>query len=202
MYRGNNTRVFPIIIIIIIIALIVTAVVSGINALMGGNRNNQSEETTVSTQDVLFDTSGANSVRMTVRGPIVSDEKHRSYRVSISPSSRSLVTYDGYLDTPLDTLQFGNNAKAYDEFVHALDKANAFDGTPLTGEDDDTRGICATGKIYEFELLQGSSVAKRLWTSTCKGSVGSLKASRVQVHNLFIEQIPDYEPTLKKIDAV
>lgn len=202
MYRGNNNRIFPVIIIIIVVALIITAIVSAVQSLMNRGNNDATEAQVATIQDKLFDTSGSNRVRMTVRGPIVADEKHHSYRVVVSPSSRSLVTYNGYLDSPIDSLQFNNNARAYDEFVHALDKANIFEGKPLTGDADDTRGICATGRVYEYELLQGNSVAIRLWTSTCKGSVGSLRASNQQLHNLFITQIPDNEEALKKIDAI
>ncbi len=200
MYRGNSTRVFPIIVIIIIIALIVTAIVSLVKTFIGGE--NQQATPVDTSQSALLNTDGTNTVRMTVRGPIVSDEKFRSYRISISPSSRSLVTYSGYLDQVIATREHENNVKAYEQFVYALDKANMIKGEQLTGEKDDTRGICATGKVYEFEVLQAGSVIKRLWTSTCKGSPGSFKASVQQVQNLFLEQIPDSEEPLRAIDAI
>ena len=85
------------------------------------------------------------------------------------------------------------------EFVYALDKANLPLGTQLSEEKDDTRGICATGRIYEYEIIKGEEVVKRLWTSTCKGSPGSLQASADQLTNLFKVQIPDANKVLSKI---
>jgi hypothetical protein len=72
--------------------------------------------------------------------------------------------------------------------------------TELDGDKNDTRGICATGRVYEFEVLQGSSVVKRLWTSSCRGSQGSLKANVTQVQKLFTDQIPDGRKTLSEIN--
>jgi hypothetical protein len=139
-------------------------------------------------------------VRMTVRGPIVADENFRSYRVTVDNNSRDLVTYSGYLDDTIGSKHLGNNTRAYEQFVHALDKANLTKGTPFEGEKDDTRGICATGEVYEFEIVEAGSVVKRLWTSTCKGSSGSLRASVKQVSDLFLEQIPDSDELLDKVD--
>lgn len=201
MYRGNNTKVLPVIIAIIVIALIVTAIVSAIQTLVGRSDDDSLPEVDIA-ESTLLDTSGSGSVRMTVRGPLVSNEDFRSYRVIVSPSSRSLTTYRGYLDQTIESKQYDNNAKAYDEFVHALNKANMIRGEELVGEKNDTRGTCATGKVTEFEVVESSNVVKRLWTSTCKGSPGSLKASVKQIYTLFINQIPDYKEALDNIDAV
>jgi hypothetical protein len=64
---------------------------------------------------------------------------------------------------------------------------------------DSTLGICATGRVYEYEIIDGDTTVKRLWTSTCKGSPGSLKASADQLTNLFVAQIPDANNALGKI---
>ena len=52
-------------------------------------------------------------------------------------------------------------------------------------------GICATGRVYEFNILDAGDVDEMLWTSTCGGSPGSLDASATQLSKLFINQIPD-----------
>jgi len=72
------------------------------------------------------------------------------------------------------------------------------DGSPFSGEEDNTKGICATGFVYEFETRQGSNVVQKLWTSTCKGSRGSLTANLSQVSRLFQVQIPNYSSILSK----
>jgi hypothetical protein len=136
---------------------------------------------------------------MTVRGPIVADENFRSYRITVDANSRDLTTYSGYLDQQIDSKDLSNNIQAYEQFVFALNRANLVKGVPFNDDKDDTRGICATGKVYEFEVIDSGSIVKRLWTSTCKGSAGSLKASVSQIQNLFLQQIPDNQPILKAV---
>jgi hypothetical protein len=100
----------------------------------------------------------------------------------------------------IDSKQYANNQKAYEEFVYSLDKANMMKGDELKDDKNDTRGICATGSVYEFEVMTDNSTVKRLWTSTCKGSSGSFKASVSQVQSLFLKQIPDSTQLLKDIN--
>ena len=197
MYRGNGARVFPIIIVLIVVAIAIAALVSVGRSIFGGG---STPETTDTSRNTLLSTTVDHSVRMTVRGPIVAEESFRSYQVTVSPSDRTLSTYSGYLAQPINTKQLGNNVKSYEEFVHALELANMVDGEAFTGEKDDTRGICANGKLFEFEVLQAGSTVKRLWTSTCRGSAGSLRANATQLQDLFLDQIPDNRDILKKID--
>lgn len=199
MYKSSSSRVIPIIIVLIVIAIAIAAIVSIGRAVFGGGQTTTTEQIDVG-QAALLDTAASRSVRMTVRGPIVADENFRSYQIIVGPSTRSLTTYSGYLGTVLETNALGNNVKAYDEFVHALDKANMTVGTPLEGEADDIRGICATGEVYEFDVMDDNSQVKHLWTSTCKGSKGSFRASVPQVQNLFLRQIPGASAQIGKID--
>lgn len=192
MYRGSSSRIVPIILIIVIIAIVIAIAVSIIRAVFGGGSAQPSGSDT--SRQELVATSVDRSVRMTVRGPIIASEQFRSYQLTVSPDSRKFTTYQGYLGQVIDTKDLGNNAKAYEEFVYALDKANLMNGTALSGAKDDTRGICATGYVYEFEIRKGDSPLKRLWTSTCSGSRGSLDASLNQVKNLFLRQIPGNTP--------
>lgn len=199
MYRGNSTRIFPIILVLIVVAIAIAALVSVGKTIFGGDDQSSTAQTDTSEQ-ALLNTAIGNSVRMTVRGPIVADENFRSYRVAVDASGRNLTTYSGYLDQQLSNTQLSNNVKAYEEFVYALNRANLVKGTPLEGDKDDIRGICAAGNVYEFEVLQGGMVTKHLWTSTCKGSPGSFKGSVEQVRSLFLNQIPDSKQLLKPID--
>lgn len=171
----------------------IVALVSAGRALFGGKpATEQSNVQQDKSQANLLDTSSNRGVRATVRGAIVADENFRSYQIVVTPSSRTMTAYKGYLGEVIDSKQYSNNVKAYDEFVHALDKANFTKGQQLPGDKDDTRGICATGTVYEYDLLDGTNSTKHLWTSTCDGSKGSLQASVSQVQNLFTKQIPDY----------
>ena len=190
MNRGI-TRFIPIIFIIVIVFLVVAAIVSVIRIIASNNQAPQETQQVDASSQALLDTSADRSVRMTVRGQIVADDNFRSYQVTISPSKREFTRYQGYLGTPLVSKTYENNTKAYDEFVHALSIAGFAKGEPLTGEDDDTRGVCAGGVVYEFEILNGAHVVKRLWTTSCQNVKGSLAADAAQVQQLFLAQIPD-----------
>lgn len=199
MYNGNRSRIFPVILVLIVVAIAIAALVSVGRAIFGGDDPAAQSQVDVG-RDALLTISSDRSVRMTVRGAIVADENFRSYRVTVTPGNRTLTTYKGYLESSIATKRYGNNNKAYEEFVYALDKANYMKGEALTGDKDDTRGICATGQVYEYEVLEGTNVVKRLWTSTCKGSPGSFKASISQVEGLFLNQIPASKDLLKTVD--
>jgi len=197
MYRGNSNRIVPVILVLIVIAIVIAALVSVGRMLLGGNAQPAASNPG---RDALLSTSVDHSVRMTVRGPIVANENFHSYQVVITPFSRAMTTYQGYLDQQIDTKSYDNNTQAYEQLVYALDKANMMTGDELTGDKNDTRGVCATGLVYEFEVLIGDSTVKKLWTSSCKGSPGSFKASVSQVSNLLLTQIPDQKALLSKLN--
>jgi hypothetical protein len=200
MYRGNSSsRVLPVILVLIVVAIAIAALVSLGRVVFGGGDETTQTQTDTS-RDALLSIAADRAVRMTVRGPLVADENFRSYQVTIDPASRSIVTYAGYGDHVLDSRSYGNTIKAYEEFVYALDKANFTKGEAFKEAQDDTRGICATGNVYVFEVLRSGSTVKRLWTSTCKGSLGSLKASVSQVKSLIVGQIPDSAALLRTIN--
>lgn len=197
MYRGNSSRIFPIIIVLIVIAISVAALVSVGKAIFGGDTSTTQKD---AGQQALLSTETGNSVRMTVRGPITADENFHSYTITVSASNRSLTTYAGYLDQQVDTSQLNNNNKAYEQFVYALNYANFMKDAVLSGDKNDIRGICASGIVYQFDVLQadGSSI-KQLWTSTCRGSSGSFRGSVSQISSLFLLQIPGNAQLLKAI---
>ncbi len=197
--RRGFSRFIPIIFVIVIFILIIAAGISIVRLFAGGGTPDSSQvaEETVRNQ-ALLNTDAGHSVVMRLRGPIVGDEDFRSYEVTVSSNSRQFNRYKGYLDTPLVSKTYDNNTKAYDEFVHALATAKFADGTPFTGDKDDTRGLCSSGILYEFEIVEGGDVQKRLWTTTCKGSKGSLDANVDQLRELFLAQVPDAQQYIGK----
>lgn len=198
-YRNYKTsRILPTILAIVVIIVVIVALVSIARALFfSGNSTN--EVVVDTTRESLLDTSANSAVSMTVRGPIVANENFRSYRIVISPNSRQLQTYTGYLDQVLSDDTLANNTAAYDQFVHALDLANYTKGVQFADEKNDVRGICATGRVYEFRILKDNVPVEMLWTSTCKGSTGSLQASVEQISALYTNQIPDANSVIRKL---
>ena len=114
MYRGSRPRILPLIIVIIVVALVIASIVTIGRMIFGGNASKDTQKTPETTVvDSVLNQDGARSVRWTVRGPIVADEKYRSYQITVSPTKRSFVSYSGYLEQVLDSKTYENNAKAY-----------------------------------------------------------------------------------------
>lgn len=196
MNRGVS-RFIPMIFIIIIAMLVIAAAVSVVRMTLGRDEAQPTQQVDMS-ETALLSTESGRSVQMTVRGAIVADENFRSYRVTVSPDSRSFVRYKGYLGTELVNKDYRNNAKAYEQFVFALNRAGMAQGVQLTDEANDIRGVCANGVVYEFTIMNGDKVVKHLWTTSCRGASGSLKASAASLQQLFLAQTPDAQQYIGK----
>ncbi len=195
MNNSGAQRIVPIALVILIIIVAVAALISVGRTLFGGN----SESVVNTGKEALLNTSLDRSVRMTVRGRIVGDNAFNSYTITVTPTTRTLTTYQGYLLTELEKNEQTNNSKGYQQFVYALDRANMMEGDEPEGDANDTRGVCATGQLYRYEVLQGSNVVKELWTTSCSRSQGSLKANNQLLVRLFKAQIPDNSAQLGRI---
>lgn len=200
MYRGSRPRILPIIVVIVIVALVVATLVTAGRMLFSGDSSKDNKKVSSSslTEKALLNGSTDRSVRWTVRGPIVSNEKFRSYQITVSPSERTYVIYSGYLDQVTSTKTYDNNADAYEQFTYALDKT----GISKTRDvpDADLRGVCATqGLAYKFETLSNNDADHTMWSSTCKDSPGTMTADALQVQALFVNQIPDFHSLFNKI---
>ena len=189
--RNSFSRFVPILLVIVITIVAVAAVIAIGRALFGRNESDQKDKNINAGQIALLSTDEGRAVRLTVRGPIVANENFRSYSVIVSPSSRQITTYEGYLDKEISQKKLDNNVKAYTELVYALDKRKMMNGTQLTEQQNDLRGICASGKVYKFETLSDNSVVKSLWTSDCSGSKGSAQANVNEILDMFLKQIPE-----------
>ena len=186
MNRGGFSKFIPIILFVAVVVLIIAAFIS-IGRNIFGNDDPVSDPGRTS----LTSTGSDRSVRMTARGAIVGEEDHRSYQISVSPRERKFVSYRGYLERPIETVELDNNTRAYEEFVYALDRMGYMNGQEGEGEATDLRGRCSSGTLYEFEVLNAGGVVKRLWTSTCRGDEPTFDASRKDVAEVFRAQIPD-----------
>jgi hypothetical protein len=192
-FRAN--RILPAIFIVIITIIAVTALVSIARAIFF---NGTSMSKVDISQQALLSTSADRSVQLSVRGPIVADENFESYVINITPNTRSLTTYVGYGKAVTNSIVLPNTVPSYEQFVYALNRANLVKGTPLVGDANDVRGVCATGELYTFDVLEGAQVIKELWTTNCSGSEGSLNANLDQLINLFSVQIPNAQTTIDK----
>lgn len=196
MNNSGVQRIIPIALVLIVIVIAVAALFSVGRSIFGSNKP---EEVVNTGKQALLNTSLDRSVRLTVRGPIVADEQFHSYTIIASPTSRTLTTYQGYLDNQVDQVQLPNNNRSYEQFIYALDRASMMESDELDGDSNDVRGICATGRVYEYEVLQASNVIKKLWTTSCSKIKGSQKANNARLSELFQAQVPDASKTTRKV---
>lgn len=199
MNPSRSNQLMPVILIVIIVVVSVAAIVALARTLLFGG-DDSTERVEQPEQNALVQTTSDRSVRMTIRGALTADEEFRSYQITISPSSRTMTTYAGYLERQIDTVRLDNNTRAYEEFVYALNREGMMEGDQLEGEENDRRGLCPSGKILEFETLQSSEPVKSLWTATCNGTKGSFQANSAQISDMFLAQIPQGPDLLRNIN--
>jgi hypothetical protein len=195
----RNSRIIPVALILIIVAVAIAALISLARAVFFANSSQTSSQVDIS-QSSLLNTALNHSVTMTVRGPIVANEKFHSYQIVITPISRTITVYTGYLDTKMSQISLGNNTPAYEQFVYALNRANYVKNSELTGDQNDRRGICAVGEVYEFSVLTDNKSVKTLWTTTCSNAKGSLGGNYATFRSLFIDQIPNSQDLIFKVN--
>lgn len=196
MARFKAAKIAPIILVIIVSIIAIVALVSLARALFFSGSDTQLVD---NSRESLLSVDVDRKVSLTVRGPIVADENFHSYSIAVTPNSRVLSTHVGYLGKVVDRVSLDNNTAAYEQFVHALEKEQMWRGTQLTGERDDVRGVCATGKVYEFSIINKDEVVKRLWASTCNSARGSLIGDETKLIRLFQNQIPDAKQVIRKV---
>lgn len=201
MSKYGNSRIFPTILTVVIIIVAIVGIVALARVIFSSlsSNNNASSQASSAATAALLDSSAGVSTTMSVRGPIVADEEFRSYRITITPSERRIETFKGYLENTIEKQTFPNNVAAYEQFVHALNKANFTSARNLSEAKNELRGVCATGRLYEFSTLKNNQTNQHLWTSTCSGSQGSLRANSTQLTQLFVNQIPGAAATVRQL---
>lgn len=201
MDRSGIQRLTPVILILLIVAIAGFALFSLARSLFGNvNTSNTAVNTADTGKEALTNVLADRSVLMTMRGPIVANENFHSYVIIISPDSRNMTTYTGYLRDKVADSQLSNNSQAYTQFVYALNREGLMKGTPLEGDKNDTRGICPNGYLYEFAVAKGQEIVQKLWTTSCVNARGSLRVNSLQrVTGLFKKQIPEFNNLASKV---
>lgn len=199
MARYEKSRIIPIVLTLIIVIVAIVALVSMTRSLFFSRQTAPISDSNAS-QVALLSTTVDRSVRMIVRGKIVGNEDFRSYEITVTPSTRTFTVFAGYTGQQTERLTFGNNIPAYEEFVYALNRADLAKGEELSDDRNDTRGVCATGRLYSFAILNAGQSVETLWTTSCRGSEGSLEANEEQLASLFAAQIPNSRSLISKID--
>lgn len=196
------SRAVPVILIVVIIVIAIAAVVSVGRSIFGGEDDSTGPSDIERGRSALTSVDVTRAVRFTNRGPIVANENFRSYQITITPTSRTMTTYEGYLENTIKTVTYENNTPAYEQFVHALDRAGMMHGKAATGDADDHRGVCAEKHLFEYEVLQAERTVKQLWEGDCRGVDGTMDkdADVDDINDLFLLQIPRSDDLIDELD--
>ncbi len=168
------------------VALIVIVFILILNGFRGDRPRVQTE---------LIDYAQTKTVmRMTVEGRVNLDADHRKARVTIGRDGNVLQLVSGYDGSVLNRKEYDSNEDAYATFLRALQLQGYTKGND-DPKAEDSRGVCPTGKVYTFEIITGSAVVQKFWTTSCGG--GTFRGNTGLIRQLFRAQVPDYTKMLR-----
>jgi hypothetical protein len=137
------------------------------------------------------------TVRLSVDGPIVADQEHNGYSITVGRDQTVMDTYTGYEEQVIESNTYTNNTEGYANFLRALDLAGFTLGDKKS--EADPRGTCATGNRYRLEIINGTNQVQDYWTTSCKIK-GTFYGDKDQVMRLFRYQAPDYSRMLRGLN--
>ncbi len=182
------------------LGIVIVGILAIVLVTSGGDSKPASDAKESVKKVVLTDyISGDSSVRFTTEGVINAQEEHRSIRVTITPTRRSVEILKGYNYEVESSKVFSNSQAAYDEFLHALQTAG-FTRRKEKPLQEDEKGVCSTGNRYIYELLSGGQEVSRTWGTSCSAKQGTSASSSSLVHGLFEDQIPEYRDLTRDVD--
>ncbi len=130
------------------------------------------------------------TVQFTELGPYVDDQHFNGFRINVGASETVMQTLQGYNETITNTQTFNSNQTGFADFLAALDVAGFQKGNTSASKAD-SRGYCATGDTYVFELLTDGGTSERWWWTSC--GEGNFQGNPSHVMNLFKQQVPNFE---------
>jgi hypothetical protein len=129
------------------------------------------------------------TVKMEVDGPIVADQNHQGYSITVGRDATTIEVTKGYDKQVVKAQTYSNNSKAYADFLRALQLQNYTKGIQDTSRED-IRGFCPAGDRFIYTVENGGNDVQNYWTSTCGG--GTFKGNANSIRNLFAKQVPDF----------
>jgi hypothetical protein len=125
-----------------------------------------------------------------VEGPIVANEDHRSYIITVSSNNVTMKTFANYGKILLEEKSYPNTSVSYESFLSALSNANVTAlarnaSTEFTFED---QGVCARGRKFFVNL--DANIMR--WSTSCSEKEGNAGFNMGPVSTLFQKQVPDF----------
>lgn len=128
-------------------------------------------------------------LRVTVQGPIVATENHKSYQIDVGQNFRDLKIFSGYNKTVVSEKQFSNDSAAYQSFLKGLKQVNFTAKNNSYGPDE--TGYCPSGQRFVYELFDKGETVSHAWYTTC--GFGTYLGFGQSTRSLFRAQIPDFD---------
>jgi hypothetical protein len=129
-------------------------------------------------------------IRLGVRGPVISDEKYRSYNIDISQKSRVMQSLETYQNNIAKELVYENNPAAFTNLLKSLRLQGFHLKDPAFLQPDDT-GYCPKNARYYYEIYENNIQVFRAWGTSCSSEIGT-SAATGEVKELFKKQIPEF----------
>jgi hypothetical protein len=139
------------------------------------------------------------AMRLTIDGEVDAQQEHSAIRIIVSRSESRLEVLEGYDRVLTESRSYASNQEAYGVFLRALDRM----GYTLGDSDPDLRderGFCPTGRRYIYEIVDGTDVIQKFWSTSCDRDEGTFQGAGNRVLDLFREQIPDYRQLTRNVE--
>lgn len=141
------------------------------------------------------------AVSWTQQGIVNGEDIHRSIRITVSSSERTVQVISGYSGQVISSQVFPNSEDSYDVFLRSL----AGMGFLTRSKDakkvsDNENGYCPLGQRYIYELNNGADELSRLWSSSCGTKVGTFGGSASGIRQLFQLQITNYNKIVSGVN--
>ena len=197
MQHRSSARIgIALLIVIVAVIMLGGAVFLAQSLFAGGTSKTQSGETSL-----LSEPTDNTTVKMIVRGPIVAKENHYSIQLDINNSKRRLVIYRGYDQAEeVQKIELDNDAGAFTDLLLALRDNRYTDSMVTSIEKND--GLCASGQIIDFQLVDGDQVKSDLWTTSCASVGGNFGGNSTGVIQLLLDQIPGSREAISRAKSL
>lgn len=139
------------------------------------------------------------AMRFTIDGPVDPESEHRALQVTVSRSESRIEILKGYDRVVSKAKSYASNQEAYETFLRALDLLDYTQGNDDPALADD-RGYCPSGRRFIYEIVDGTDILQRYWSTSCSRKQGTFLGSASEVQKLFKTQIPDYDEFTRGLD--
>lgn len=126
-----------------------------------------------------------------INGPITAQSTHNEVKIIVSNLDVNLQVLKGYDGEIILNQVFSNSQNSYNAFLRSI-YLNGFTLKTNKNIVKNSIGLCATGDVYNLELLLNSSYIVNSWETNCGGSNDNFAGNLTEIIDLFESQVPNY----------